>query len=107
MPENKTHRRLLSDIKPERYKIAIRPDFKDHTFSGEETIFLTLKNATKVIILHSVNLKIFGVLLKIGTKEFKSNKIIYDKNQETAAMSFKGLVPKGKGELFLKFEGKL
>src|SRR3989344_6251300 len=107
MAKNKAHKRLLEDIKPERYKLTVHPDFKDHTFKGEETIFLSLNKPTKTIILHSVNLNISGVSLKISGQELKSNKISYDIKSETSILLFSRICPKGKGELFLKFEGKL
>ncbi len=107
MAKNKAHERLLGDIKPERYKLTIHPDFKNHTFSGEETIFLALRKPAKKVVLHSVSLKISGVSLKIGSKEFKPSKILYNNDKETAILLFTRICPVGKGELFLKFKGKL
>ena len=107
MAKNKEHKRLLADIKPERYKLTIHPDFKNHTFSGEETIFLTFRKASKKIVLHSVNLKISDVFLKIASRKIKPDKISYNNDKEIVILLFARICPIGKGELSLKFRGKL
>lgn len=107
MKKKTKSQRLLADIKPERYKITIHPNFKDHTFSGEETIFLALRKASKKIVLHSVNLKISNVFLVIAGEKLNPSKIIYNKIEEIVILLFVRMCPMGKGELRLKFKGKL
>jgi len=109
MAKNKAHKRLLNNLKPDRYKLIIHPDFKDHTFRGEEVIFLTLKRPTKKIVLHSVNLKISDVYFKnLKTAQTSTlYDISYSVEQETITLNFARVCKKGQGELFLKFVGKL
>ncbi len=99
--------RLPGHVRPERYKIMLRPNFEDFTFEGEETIYLTLEKSAKEIILHSVDLEILSVEWIHKSKEVWAGKISYDKKGETATFTFPKNLQKGKGELKLKFKGFL
>ncbi len=103
----KTSVRLPEYVKPERYKVMLKPDLKKFTFEGEETIYLNLEKATKQITLHSIELKIESAEWVHKGKENWAGKITYDKKMETAIFSFKNNLEKGKGELKLKFKGIL
>ncbi|MBI2021643.1 M1 family metallopeptidase [Candidatus Daviesbacteria bacterium] len=98
--------RLPVHIKPERYKIILRPNFEDFTFFGEETIYLSLTKATKQIILHAHELTIDSVQVSQQGREF-DGKINYQEEDETVTFIFPKLIKKGKAELKLKFRGTL
>ncbi len=89
--------RLPVHVRPERYRIMLKPNLENFTFEGEETIYLTLEKSTKEIILHSADLKI----------ECEDAKVLYDEKSETAKLIFKKNIPVGKHEVFLKFKGIL
>ena len=93
----KISHRLPAHIKPERYKIMLKPNLEKFTFEGEETIFLTLEKSSKEITLHCAELKI----------ECEGAKIKYDEKSETVKVIFKKTIPAGKHELKLKFTGIL
>lgn len=99
--------RLPAHIKPERYKIMLRPDLNEFTFTGEETIFLTIDKPTRQITLHSVDLEIEGAEFVHLKKEVWAGKISYDTKAETATFSFPKEIQKGKGQLKLIFKGIL
>lgn len=99
--------RLPVHVRPERYKIILKPDLEKFIFEGEETIYLTLDKPTKEITLHSVDLKILSVEWVHSGKENWVGKISYDKKAETATFKFPKSLEKGKGELRLKFKGIL
>lgn len=99
--------RLPSYVKPERYKIMLRPDLEQFSFEGEETIYLTLEKPIKEITLHSVELEILSVEWIHKSKEVWAGKISYDKQAETATFTFPKSLEKGRGELKLKFKGIL
>src|SRR3989344_5802412 len=93
MPSRKkiNHRaRLEPHFRPERYKIMLHPDLEKFTFNGEETIYFSLTKPDNKIILHAHELK-----------------INFDARSETATIFFHKKIPKGGGELELKFEGVL
>lgn len=93
----KNNVRLPGHVKPERYKIMLRPDLENFTFYGEETIFLSIDKPVKEITLHSVDLEI----------ECDAAKIIYDKKSETVTLIYPKQLSKGKHQINLKFTGIL
>src|SRR3989338_2068806 len=110
MPSRKkiNHRaRLEPHFRPERYKIMLHPDLEKFTFNGEETIYFSLTKPDNKIILHAHELKIKLALLKNKAGEIRAKKINFDARSETATIFFHKKIPKGGGELELKFEGVL
>ncbi len=99
--------RLPAHVKPERYKIMLRPDLNEFTFTGQETIYLLLDKPTKQITLHVAELEIEGAEFIHKNKEVWAGKISYDTKAETASFTFPQKIQKGKGELKLTFKGIL
>ncbi len=98
--------RLAKDIKATKYNITLRPDLENFTFSGFETIDLELLKPTKKITLHSKELNIKTAEIKI--KKDKVFAVInFNEENETATFTFPKIIPKGKYELTLVFEGIL
>ncbi|MCX6797238.1 MAG: M1 family metallopeptidase, partial [Candidatus Doudnabacteria bacterium] len=109
--------RLPNYIKPERYRLTIKPDLKGFVFEGAETIYLKLTKSTKEIILHSKELKIRDAEIKFKNQKSRLRQG-YDgqaklkiTNQnlklETITLTSKHKIPAGKAELSLKFKGIL
>ena len=101
-----THR-LPDFIKPQRYKIVLKPDLENFIFEGEETISLTLLKSVKEITLHSVDIEIESVEWVHLGKEAWAAKVSYNQKTETATFKFAKSLEQGKGELKLKFKGIL
>ncbi len=109
------HVRLPKYIKPERYQLTIKPDLKNFTFEGDEVIFLNLKKAVTEITLHSKELDIASsiyvstspALRASSPRQERRGSTNYDPKSETATFKFAKALPKGKGELRLKFSGIL
>ena len=101
-----THR-LPVHVKPERYKIMLKPNLESFTFEGEETISLVLEQSTKQITLHSVEIEIDSVEWVHRGREVWAGKVKYKPKSETATLSFPKSLEKGKGELRVKFKGIL
>ncbi len=99
--------RLSSFIKPERYRIVLKPDLERFVFYGEETIYLNLKKSVNEITLHAKELKIEEVEFKSTSYKLSAKSLKYDSKAETATFIFNKKLPKGKGELSLKFTGIL
>ncbi len=98
---------MPNHTKPQRYELFIKPNLEDFTFEGEEKIELTVKKSTTKIVLHSKELKIENVEFRMQNAEYRTDKIKYDQKSETVTLVFKQKIPKGKGELKLKFKGVL
>src|SRR3989338_2086054 len=98
--------RLEKFIVPERYDIQLKPDLKNFTFEGVETILLTVSRKTRAITLHSKDLEIETAAVLIGRDKVFS-KISYNEKRETATFTFSKLIPKGKLKLTIVFTGVL
>lgn len=99
--------RLPNHIAPERYRIMLHPDLERFEFKGEETVYLELKRGIREISLHARELTVSSAIFRKGEDEWKAIKISYDKKAETVTFRFGALLPRGSGELGLKFEGTL
>ena len=103
---NNKHR-LPTHVKPERYKIMLKPNLEQFSFEGEETISLVLEKSTREITLHCADLEIGSVEWVHRSKEVWAGKVTYDRKAETATFTFPKSLERGKGELKLKFSGLL
>lgn len=99
--------KLPEHIKPLRYDLVIKPDLKNFTFTGEETIFLDIGKSVNQITLHCKELVIESAGIGIRNYEVGIRNVKYDIKSETAELSFTRNIPKGKAELKLKFRGIL
>jgi puromycin-sensitive aminopeptidase len=97
--------RLPSHVRPQRYRLMIKPDLEHFTFQGEETIYFSLTKSTNSITLHAKELKIHQSIIKQDSKTIAPSKMSYDKKSETVTFSFKENLAKGKAELLIKFTG--
>ena len=97
--------RLSKFVSPTRYRLMIHPSHDHQSFSGEETIELTISKPAKVITLHSADLTITCAML-VENKSRQDGVISYNHDEETATFTFSKPV-KGKCELELMFNGKI
>ena len=94
--------RLPANAKPDHYTLSISPDIKDATFSGTETIDLTLASASKTVTLNALELQIQSV-----TAARQSAVVSYDPSKEQATFTFAKALPAGKHSLQIAFTGIL
>jgi len=94
--------RLATSIHPEHYTIHLSPDLKAATFSGEETIDLSLDTPSSAITLNSAEIKIASV--KSGGQ---TGTISYNADNEQATFTFANALPAGKHALVIEFTGIL
>lgn len=99
--------RLTKNVVPIKYEIQLRPDLDNFTFSGIETITLSVLKKTKILTLHSKEIEINTGDISIGNNKMFATKITYDKKRETATFLFSKLIPIGKTKLTLVFRGIL
>jgi puromycin-sensitive aminopeptidase len=103
MDKKKNDIRLSQHILPLEYFLTIKPDLTGFTFTGEEKIILNLKKPTNILEIHADELEITSTIFNGNLK----GEISYNKDRETAIIKFSKILPKGKGELELKFSGIL
>lgn len=85
----------------------LKPDFEGFTFDGDETIFLSLDKPTRQIILHAQELEIDSAEYIHQGQNGLAAKIKLEEKTETVSFTFPKVLPKGSGELKLKFQGIL
>ncbi len=98
--------RLSRNVMPIEYKIELKPDLENFTFSGIETITLNIFKKTRTITLHSKEIEIDTADVFIGAEK-TFGEISYNKKNETVIFTFPNIIPKGKTRLNLVFKGIL
>ncbi|MEO5635175.1 MAG: M1 family metallopeptidase [Candidatus Paceibacterota bacterium] len=99
--------RLTKNVVPIKYDITLRPDLKNFTFVGFETVELNLLENTKSLTLHAKDLEIETADVAVGKEKLFASKISYDAKSETATFVFPKNISKGKVKLTLVFKGIL
>lgn len=99
--------RLSKHVVPVKYEIQMKPDLKDFTFAGVETITLSISKSTKILTLHSKEIEIDTASIQVGKEKIFATKISYNEKKETADLVFGKNIETGKKKLTLVFKGIL
>ena len=94
--------RLPANARPDHYRLALTPDIKAATFSGNETIDLTLAAPSKTITLNAIELQIQSV-----SANGQQGTVTYDPAKEQATFTFASTLPAGHVALKTAFTGIL
>jgi aminopeptidase N len=94
--------RLPTSAKPTHYTLALTPDIAAATFSGTETIDITLAQPTKAITLNAIELQIQSV-----TANGRPGTVSFDPAKEQATFTFPKTLPAGHVTLTDAFTGIL
>jgi aminopeptidase N/puromycin-sensitive aminopeptidase len=94
--------RLPTNARPDHYALSISPDIANATFSGTETIDLTLAAPSKTITLNALELKIQSV-----TAGKQTATVSFDETKEQATFTFAKELPAGKVSLAIAYTGIL
>src|SRR5258708_454610 len=98
--------RLSGKIIPIEYDIELRPDLKNFTFEGRETITINILEKTASLTLHSKEIDIETVDAVLD-KEKTFAKISYDDKKDTSTFVFPKFLPAGKNKITIVFKGIL
>ena len=98
--------RLPSTVVPTHYALTFTPDLKAATFTGAETIDVTVKEATKSITLNAIEITFDSVSVFAAGKE-QAATVKLDKEKEQATFTFADTLPVGKANLTIKYTGIL
>ena len=101
--------RLPSTVKPLNYDVTLDLDLEELTFSGTVIIDLIVLEDTDSITLHSLDLELPKVSLKLKNQTpIKPVSIQTDKAEETVTFDFSRTLPaKSSALLIIDFEGEL
>jgi aminopeptidase N len=94
--------RLPTTAHPEHYSLALTPDLKAATFTGTETIDLTLDQASSTITLNAAEVKFISV-----TAASQTAAVTLDDAKEQATFTFPQPLPAGKVTLAISYTGIL
>lgn len=98
--------RLPRSVIPTRYRIRLEPDLGAHSFTGSETISVTVDAPVADIILNAADIEIQSAQLVMGDTVVGAS-IRYDEEFERAILSLESLVEPGDYELNVSFTGIL
>ena len=97
-----TAQRLPANVRPSHYSLSISPDIANATFSGTETIDVTLAAASQTITLNALELQIQSV-----TAGAQSAVVAFDPTKEQATFTFPQALPAGPASLKIAYTGIL
>jgi aminopeptidase N len=98
--------RLSTSVRPEHYALTLTPDLKAATFSGVETINMTLAEPSASVILNSAEIAFQTVTVNAGGKE-QTGTVSLDQEKEQATFTFPETIPAGKATLSIAYTGIL
>ncbi len=98
--------RLPSTVVPEHYTLTLTPDLKAATFSGIESIEVSVKQPVSSITLNAAEIAFQSVSISAGGRE-QTAQAVLDKEKEQATFNFPAPVPAGKATLSIAYTGIL
>jgi aminopeptidase N len=98
--------RLPDVARPQHYTLQLAPDLQAATFTGEETIDLTLAQAVDSIVLNAWQLKFGAVTAQVGGKTWPAE-VTLDPGLQRATFHFDLKLPAGPVSLKIEYSGFL
>jgi len=98
--------RLPNTVSPEHYTLSLTPDLKAATFSGSESIDITIAEPTNSITLNSAEIAFQSVAVSAGGKQLKAT-ISLERDKEQATFTFPNKLPAGQATLAIQYTGIL
>ena len=105
-PASVQAQRLPSTVLPENYTLTLTPDLKAATFSGVETISVTVKEPVNSITLNAAELAFQSVTAASAGKQLTAA-VALDAQKEQATFTFPEKLPAGKATLTIAYTGIL
>ncbi len=99
--------RLPRHIFPTRYDLRLTPDLAAATFTGDATISVTVRRATKAIVLNAAELDVTAASIEHGAGALRRATIALDEPAERCRLTFPASIAPGQWTLRLTFNGKL
>jgi aminopeptidase N len=98
--------RLPETARPESYKLSFTPDLEKSTFTGEETINVSVLKQTSDIVLNAVDIEFQEVSITSGGKAQKAQ-VALEKDKEQATFTVSTPLAPGSAAIRIKYSGIL
>ncbi len=98
--------RLPTTVLPQHYALTLTPDLKAATFTGSETIDVTLAEPTSSIALNANDLTFDSVRISASGKD-QTATVSIDKEKEQVTFTVPDQLPAGKATLHIEYSGIL
>jgi aminopeptidase N len=98
--------RLPTTVLPEHYSLTLTPDLKSATFTGVESIEVTVKQPTNSITLNSAEIAFQSITVTAAGKR-QTAAVSLDANKQQATFTFPVELPAGHATLAIHFTGIL
>jgi aminopeptidase N/puromycin-sensitive aminopeptidase len=98
--------RLPLNVRPESYTLTLAPDLKDATFTGAESIDVTVLEPTSTVTLNAIEIAFQSVTVTVAGNSQKAV-VSLDKDKEQATFTFAEKLPAGKATLDIHYTGIL
>ncbi len=98
--------RLTGAVTPTHYTLALTPDLKTATFSGDEAIDLTVKEPTRSITLNAIEIAFQSVTITADGRE-QTAQVSLDEKKQQASFSFPDTISAGSATLKIRYTGIL
>jgi puromycin-sensitive aminopeptidase len=98
--------RLPQAASPENYKLTFAPDLNKASFSGEETIRVSLLKPSSEIVLNSADIDIQKASIASGGAS-QTATVSFDKEKETATLAVEKPLAAGPATIHIKYAGIL
>ena len=98
--------RLPTTVRPQHYALTLTPDLKAATFTGSETIDITLAEPTSSITLNAHDLAFKSVKIQAAGK-VQTATVSLDKEKQQATFTVPQSLPAGKATLEIEYTGIL
>jgi puromycin-sensitive aminopeptidase len=99
--------RLPRTVVPNRYEIRLEPDLTSASFTGTETVTVTVREPTAEIVLNAAELAVTEATITGGAGERSRGEVTLDEPTERCRISFPTRLAPGTWALRLAFRGTL
>lgn len=102
----KQFERLPKNVVPKHYTMQLQPDLASFTFKGEQTIDVSVVEATKTIVMNSADITISSAEF-VSSSGSLSAEASFAPEDETVTLTFQQDLPVGDGQVKMVFAGEL
>jgi aminopeptidase N len=106
VPHSASAQRLPTNVAPIHYSLALTPDLQSATFSGVESIDVTVKQPATTITLNAIELAFQSVTIAANGKE-QTATVSLDPGKQQATFTFPSTIPGGRATLKIRYTGIL